>query len=200
MGGLLTTADRRFIQLVSMDGDLSDLDRELLPARWPSGAARGPAKMRYTHEAMADLLINNPTMSQNELAEVFGYSPSWISQIICCDAFKALMAKRRDKLVDPVIAASIKEQFEGLAARCMEVLRAHMDKPAAEVPAQLALQGLKVSATALGYGARTETARVEVNITAQLDSLAGNLEAVLAQKRGRVIDSVVEPIPEGAPA
>jgi hypothetical protein len=141
------------------------------------------------------MILADPTISQDELASRFGYTAPWISQIICSDAFRALLARRRDKLVDPIVAASIKQQFEGLAARCLEVLREHTKGPAAEVPSQLAMQALKVASTALGYGARPETTRVEVNVTAQLDILASNLEALLDRKR-----QTFDALPAGAPS
>ena len=173
----------------AMDNILTaDLDADLMP---PAPLRRQAiAKVGYSHEGMADMILADPTISQDELALRFGYTAPWISQIICSDAFRALLAKRRDKFVDPIVAASIKQQFEGLAARCLEVLRAHTAKPADEVPPQLAMQALKVASTALGYGARPEATRVEINVTAQLDMLGANLEALLDRKRGQTIEAL----------
>ena len=189
-----------------MNGELiAELDADLLPQA-PPLRRQAIAKVGYSHEAMADMILSDPTISQDELALRFGYTAPWISQIICSDAFKALLAKRRDKFVDPIVAASIKQQFEGLAARCLEVLRAHTNKKADEVPPQLAMQALKVASQALGYGARPETTRVEVDVTVQLERLGSNLEALLDRKSGRVIDALpaaslpagqMEPSPQG---
>jgi hypothetical protein len=170
--------------------DRLDLDAELLPpADLLPLRRQAIAKVGYSHEAMADMILADPTISQDEIAARFGYTAPWISQIICSDAFKSLLARRRDKFVDPIVAASIKQQFEGLASRCLEVLRAHTKGPAESVPPQLAMQALKVATTALGYGARPETTRVEINVTAQLEMLGSNLEALLVRKRGVTIDA-----------
>src|SRR2546421_725388 len=63
----------------------------------PPVAEAGPLVrgLRYTHEAMVDMLIAEPWISQNELAARFGFSPSWISTVICSDAFQAKLAERR---------------------------------------------------------------------------------------------------------
>jgi len=181
-----------------MDGELiASLDADLLPSP-PPMRRQAIAKVGYSHEGMCDMILADPTISQDELALRFGYTAPWISQIICSDAFKALLAKRRDKLVDPIVAASIKQQFDGLAARCLEVLRAHTNKKADEVPPQLAMQALKVASQALGYGARPETTRVEVNITAQLEMLGSNLEALLDRKSSRIIDAEPAEVPPGS--
>src|SRR6185437_3213754 len=96
----------------------SPLIQALLEGRAPSEAlsgssplaarAAGPIqKLRYSHEAMIDLLV----------------SETWISTIICSDLFQARLAERRDQLVDPELRLSLKTQFEGILARSMEVLR-----------------------------------------------------------------------------
>jgi hypothetical protein len=40
-------------------------------------------KVRYTHDAMIDLIIADPSIHQNHLAKIFGYTASFVS-IICC--------------------------------------------------------------------------------------------------------------------
>jgi len=106
---------------------------------------RGIKKISYTHEAMIDLILAEPTVSATELAEIFDYSPGWISRVIASDAFQARMAERKAQLTDPMIAASIDERLRGVAVHSISMIQ---DKLAAngEESAQFALDALGISA------------------------------------------------------
>jgi hypothetical protein len=150
-------------------------------------------KIHYTHDAMIDMILSEPSISQDQLAVRFGYSASWISQVICSDAFQAKLAQRRNELVDPVLAQSIDTQFKGLVSRSMEILREKLSKPAATVPDQLVLQALKIASQAAGYGARViqPPSAPPVSMHVHLESLGENLVGLLRRKRSEVIDSEV---------
>lgn len=67
-------------------------------------------RVRYTHEAIAEFLVTNPTVSQGEIAKVFGYSESWLSQVINSDAFQAYyrkLAEERGAIATHTVAAKI---------------------------------------------------------------------------------------------
>ncbi len=116
-------------------------------------------KTRYTHEAMADLILANPAISQNELAAYFGYSPGWVSTVITSDAFQAFLAEKKERIVDPVLRGAVEESFKGLVLRSIEILRKKLD---GDVDGGFALEVMKHSSKALGYGARVQ---VSGNIT-----------------------------------
>lgn len=109
-------------------------------------------KVRYTHAAMVDLIIQNPWISQNEIAATFGYSVGWISNVFASDAFQAYLAQRRDEIVDPAIKATVEERTKALVIRSLEVLAAKLDRPVAQVPDTVALRCLELGARALGMG------------------------------------------------
>ena len=156
---------------------------------WPSGAYRGITKVRYTHDAMIDLIISNPCISQNELAAQFGYSVSWISQVISSDAFQAKMAERTEELIDPVIKLSLEEKFRAMASRSMEILLEKLSKQTNLVPDNLVLRTLEVSTKALGFGASKESvAPPPVNMHIHLEQLGNNLTDLLQRKKREVID------------
>jgi len=166
------------------------------PAQWPSGAARGIARVKYTHDAMIDLIISNPAISQNLLAAHFGYTASWISQVINSDAFQARLAERRGELVDPTLLASIEEQFKGVVARSLEVIREKLDNPAALIPNNLALRALELSARAAGYGARESTPPVSpVSVTVHLNEMGERLTELLRSKRQLIEGEIVNDNP-----
>jgi hypothetical protein len=136
------------------------------PGRWTEGresttpgyvslagmGARPPAKMRYTHEAMADLIITNPGISQNTLAATFGFTPGWVSTVINSDAFQALLASRRSELVDPEIVMTIRERFQAVTAQSLRILQDKLARPADQVSDAFALRAAEVGAKALGIG------------------------------------------------
>ena len=113
--------------------------------------ARVP-KIRYSHEAMADLLIQNPWISQNQIALHFGYTASWVSTIITGDAFQALLASRREEVVDPILRASLEERFRGLVHRSLEVLAEKLDRPSTTIPDNVVLRALELGARGIELG------------------------------------------------
>jgi len=147
-------------------------------------------KLRYSHEAMIDIIIGDPWISQNELADRFGMSASWISTIICSDIFQSRLAQRRDELVDPELRSNLKTQFEGLLSRSMEILRHKLDQHPDKVPDQLAVQVAKISGQSLGMGVRE--ARTSVQEThIHLEELGNNLVSLLRRRRSEVVDGQV---------
>lgn len=108
-------------------------------------------KVRYTHEAMIDVIIAEPTITQNELAKRFDRSVSWISIVMGSDAFQAALAKRRDDVTDPFLVATIEERFRGLATQSLAVIARKLEETS---NIDVAFKALDVSAKALGFGAR----------------------------------------------
>lgn len=109
------------------------------------------SKVRYTHDAMIDLVVANPWISQGEIAIHFGYTQAWVSTIFSSDAFQARLAARKDDLVDPVLRQSIEERMRGLVLQSIEVLQKRLET---ENSGELALGTLNAASKALGYGAR----------------------------------------------
>lgn len=156
---------------------------------WPSGVGRGICQVRYTHDDMIDTIIANPVISQNELAARYGYTASWVSQIVTSDAFQARLHERKDQLTDPTIRATIKQRFEALIARSISILEEKLNKPADAVSDQLVLQTLGLTSRAAGYGARVEAPpAAPVNINLYLEQHAGNLTRLLHKEKAKVLD------------
>lgn len=176
-----------------MDG-LEEFEAELLAegeARPPVGAIR-PTKLRYTHEAVIDMIIAEPGVSQGKLAAMFGYTQGWLSTVMGSDAFKAKLAERRAEVVDPVLQMSLNERFSSMVEKSLEVLQEKLSQPALQVPDQLALRAAELGAKALGLGGN-QTAQVVVMQPDHLEGLAGRLMALQAKVTGgeRVVEGVV---------
>lgn len=115
------------------------------------------AKVSYTHDAMIDMIVADPTVHQNDLARYFGFSPSWVSIVKNSDAFQARLAERRGELIDPVVVASIDERFRALADASLDLLLERVTHPALKPSDDFLIQTAKLSAGALGYGAKAPT-------------------------------------------
>jgi hypothetical protein len=140
--------------------------------------------MRYTHKAMADLILENPAISQNEIALIFGHTPSWVSTIITSDAFQAYYETRRAELIDPELMLTLQERMKALAAQSLRVLQEKLSRPADQVPDQLALQAASLAAKSLGLG--QQPAQVIVTSEERLSNLAHRLIALQGGNQGVV--------------
>lgn len=152
--------------------------------RHPSGACAGIGKVSYTHDGMIDLIIANPEISQGQIAQHFGYkSASWISQIISSDAFQIRLAERSEQLIDKGVLLSIREKFDGLIQRSLEILNYKLDKHPNDVPDNLAVQVLQTASKARGYGAREQAIATTVNVDVHLEKLGDNLTDLLRRRK-----------------
>lgn len=164
----------------AMLDQLFDSGSEARPA--PKSGGNAIAKLRYTHDAMIDLLIANPKISQNQIAAHFGYSAPWVSRIFASDAFKSKFAERRKDIIDPALRQTAEEGFEAILLRSQEILLAKLSVPDELVSPQLALKAMEVSGRCKGYGVREPV--VTVNEThVHLESLAANLRGLLHREK-----------------
>lgn len=177
---------------------VGDLEALLATAKERVAERPAIAKISYSHEAMIDLIIAHPGISQNALAQHFGYTASWISQIISSDTFQSALAKRREQLVDPVIAAEVETQFKSLVSRSLDILHQKLNRPAIEIPDNLALRALEIGSRAAGYGVKDNSppapaTPAEVHI--HLEQLGGGLVALLQRKRAEAQSQVIDVTP-----
>lgn len=134
------------------------------PLQTAENAAGGIQRVRYTHDAMIDLIIARPGVSQNELGKHFEMSPGWISRVINSDAFQARLAERKTEIVDPMLIGSLEEKLKGAADLSLQRLVAKMESKPIEVAGDMELELLSVSTKALGMGARDRGAGNGTNI------------------------------------
>jgi len=186
-GAMSVSADRLFDEVAA----LPDSPRPMAGGR-PMGQASANALRKgvnYSHQAMIDLILSCPGISQNDLAAHFGYSPSWISTIMASDAFQAQLAKRREEIIDPILTATVEEKFKGILARSADILMEKLNGPANTIPDNLALRSMELSSRALGYGARQEpppAAPQEIHL--HLETLGGNLTNLLRRKKVEALE------------
>lgn len=143
-------------------------------------------RVHYSHEAMIDIIIAEPNITQGELAARFNRSQGWISIVMGSDAFQAALAKRRDDLLDPFLIATLEERFRGLADQSLQVLS---EKLEVTKNPELALKALEISSKALGFGARNNSPAVQNNFVVQLPQKIENSSDWAAKHaQGKVIE------------
>lgn len=117
----------------------------------------GIQKVRYSHAALIDMIVANPTITQRMMAAHFGYTEAWISQIMSSDAFQAALALRKEEIIDPILRMTVEERLKGLTLKSIEVLQEHLT--VIRDP-EIARDVLSISTKALGYGARGPAVQV----------------------------------------
>lgn len=150
-------------------------------------------KVSYSHDGMINLIITNRGISQNQIAAHFGYSASWVSQVMSSDAFQARLAERAAEIEDPTIRASVEEGLKGLVARSVEIIKEKLKGEPASIPDNLAIRTLELSTRALGMGAKAPVVNVGVNVENHLENLGGRLTNLLTRKRIETSQPVLEP-------
>jgi hypothetical protein len=98
--------------------------------------------LKYSHEAMIDLILTEPSVSNRELAAVFGYSEAWVGHIVKSDSFQARMAERKALLVDPSIKRSVEDRLASVTIKALDKLETVLDSP--DVSAATALEALGI--------------------------------------------------------
>jgi hypothetical protein len=151
---------------------LEELSHEA-PTRYESNGGKPEiARVKYSHDAMIDLVISDPWIHQNQIAAHFGYTAPWVSIIFSSDAFKERLEMRKAELVDPVIRATLEERSKALVSKSLEVLMEKLSKP--NVSDAVALKAYELGAKAVGLGG--QGAQVAVTINADhIENLAGRL-------------------------
>lgn len=135
------------------------------PLLGTASAALAIARVKYTHDAMIDLIIANPAMAQGQLATHFGYTGPWVSRIMNSDAFQARLAIRKADIVDPCLVASIDEKLRTMASKSLDLVIQRLELG---VDFDSALKAVEISSKALGYGARQQNLTVQQNFVVAL--------------------------------
>ncbi len=145
-------------------------------------AATAIARVKYSHDAMIDMIVGNPSIAQNELAAAFGYTVPWVSRVMNSDAFQARLAERKTEIVDPALVASVDEKLRALASKSLDIL---LDKLHIAPTLDTALKAVEVSTKALGYGARQSNVAIQQNFVV---ALPGKSESAEAWSSGYVVE------------
>lgn len=84
-------------------------------------------RLSHTHESVMNWLVLNPDRSLRECADYFGYSQSWMSQLIHSDLFQHAL-KEKQLAVSVRISDSIPQKLRRAADIAVEKLADHLEK------------------------------------------------------------------------
>ena len=86
-----------------------------------------PVKLSSTHEMLMNWLLTNPEKSLRECADHFGYTQSWVSQIIHSDLFQHALKEKQERIFVRV-ADGIPAKLRRNADIALEKLSDHLEK------------------------------------------------------------------------
>lgn len=158
------------------------------PLQGTESAAGAIARVKYSHDAMIDLIIASPMISQAAIAKHFGYTQPWVSRIFNSDAFQARLAERKTELVDPTIALTIDEKLKAVADKSLDVV---LEKLNLSPTFDMAVKAAELTSKALGYGARDRGGVVQNNFVVALPGKAESAQSWMerhAPGGGQIID------------
>lgn len=144
------------------------------PLQGTASAAGAIERVKYTHDALIDVIIQNPTIKQKDLAEHFGYTQAWLSRIMNSDAFLARLAERKKDIVDPSLTLSVEEKLRALADKSLDVV---MEKLELSRSPDLGIKALEMTTKALGYGARPANVAIQQNFVVPMPQKAPSADA-----------------------
>jgi hypothetical protein len=121
------------------------------PAPIVAAKSQAITKVSYSHDAMIDLIIQEPTVTTAELGKLFNYSSAWVARVVASDAFQARLAERKEVLVDPHVAQSLNERLRGVAIHAIDLVG---EKLQSEQSASYAMDALGIASVAMGMGQR----------------------------------------------
>lgn len=146
-------------------------------------------KVSYTHDAMIDLLIAKPMVSQGDVARHFGFTPGWVSRVIRSDAFRERLASRKGEIVDPMLLQQVEDRFQSLVERSLEIL---MEKLDANPTADLALKAAELGARSLGYGVAKNVQQNNTTFVVAMPEKAISAEEWIKQHAPMHIPQVID--------
>jgi hypothetical protein len=108
---------------------------------------RADLKLNYSHEAMIDLILAEPSVTNKELAEIFSYSEAWVSHIRKSDSFQARIAERKAVVIDPRIRQNLEDRLAHVATSSIAKIQEKLES--SDASAAFALDALGVAVTGL---------------------------------------------------
>lgn len=156
-----------------------------------------PPVRAYSHEAMVELIIANPTWTHAQLAAAFGKTAGWFAAVLASDSFQRALDPRRHEVADPATTATMEERMRALALRGMDVLQKKLDSPEASDFVVLKAAELGIKGLGLGQPKLEETPQSAGGVDAIADRLLKALEKQRNNVRMKTIEAEVVVVPDG---
>lgn len=87
-------------------------------------------KLNYLQEAVVDLVLQVPNVTQKELSEIFGLSTNSVSALVRSDLFMDRLAQRKQTLIDPHIMRTMNDRMHSVSMLAMAAIEKQLiEKP-----------------------------------------------------------------------
>jgi hypothetical protein len=137
------------------------------------------SKISHTHDQLLDAMLANPTATNGQLAQQFGYTQAWVSTIIHSDLFQAKLQERQDEVFGEV-AISVKDRITALAHDSLNRLH---QKILVENDTGALIDASELAIKALGFGGQTNGKTTQVAVVVNNNVVSKD---VLAEARARM--------------
>lgn len=134
-------------------------------------------KLSHRHQAIADIIIANPKITQKEIAGEVGMTENWVSTIMRSDLFQSYLAQRRAQFEERLLDRKIEVQSKALEVGYKGLMKAEEALDADEAdPVETfskALQAAGIGRSGAAGGEGSQQTNIQNNYyTATPDELA----------------------------
>ncbi len=168
-----------------------------MPKQLPDGdeyrTAKPPKEVTHRFEAVMVWLLANPDKRIQDCAEALGYTPSWVSTVIHCDAFREKWIEMRGDYTGKALA-NIENKLNAIAHTALDKLLDQLET--IDDPAFL----LKTSNDVLknlGYGMPSRGMQVNINPGDGVTNIQvvqdGGVLAQARAKRSMILEAEAQP-------
>lgn len=163
----------------------------------PLPAYSGPV-LPFSISTMVDLIIQNPSWGAKQLAEVFGKSVSWVSQVIAMQAFQDAIEPRRNEVMNIEFALTLDERFRALTIRSLTVLQEKLENGKA-LPDMTIIKTAELGIKALGMGQKQkEDDKPQEPQQNSSEAVAEKIMAAMNKRRAAAaVDVEAKEVPNG---
>jgi len=121
-------------------------------------------RVKYRWDAIIDVMLSNPTLSQNEIAEMLGYTPAYLSTLKKTDGFQVRYYTRRRQMSESIqdrVQMLMMLQIEKASEAILDGIEAigEEDGPTHE----FALSAQDKALRGLGFGPSSGPSSISVN-------------------------------------
>lgn len=109
-----------------------------------------PVIRKPWHEAVIDMMIADPTLTQKDIAARLNKTEGWLSIVRNSDGFKKLYAERKAEIVDPLLIASTEDRLTAVVDRASEEFLRRVDL--GQVANKDLVAAMRAGTAALGMG------------------------------------------------
>lgn len=152
----------------------------------------------HQYDAIVDLMLSEPTITNSEIARRLGRTPAWMTWITHSDAFKDHYEKRRREK-NALVHQGLADQLASVAKQGLDRMEDILKNNPKSVNLASALEVVDTTLERLGYGVQVkEPAAAAPSVTNVIQLSADDFRAVHGVLRSHEETTVVDVTPEAA--